>query len=306
MSTDLHPSDAAAKHAIDLRLDTIDRALLGLLPRRERIELVAQIETKLHESAANSPADGTPEAAHDLPLRPEGAIDSASSAPPSYSPLSPDRRFLAHRRPRSRLAVSSGILGMVALALLAALPIMYVVVSAIMTDEILTISLFGGHIAAVLFGGLLAVAMGIAALVVLNRHNGRLVGHGWAIAGLCTGPLPVFVGGLAATFLAYELWPSVTVTPAYSTASIAPSPPVAGSPYGGLEAGGYPVPATPVAAPPASFAAPSANPGFDPSASYSAPHAPVVCPEQPPAPPTADTPPPAETTPAPAAATAVR
>lgn len=231
MSTNLNPHGDAAKYAIDLRLDTIDRALLGLLPRHARIELVAQIETKIRESAANLPVDDVlNEIAQDRAVRQEDAMDSAVAQPATYSH---QRRFSPRRRPRSRLALSSGILGIVALALLIALPFMYLIVSMLNGDEWLTVSLLGGHVGAVLLGGLLAVALGIAALVVLNRHGGRLVGHGWAITGLCTGPLPMFAGGLVALVVGSQLWGNISVTPAYSTSpTVPPSGPIAANPYG--------------------------------------------------------------------------
>lgn len=284
MSTNLNMHSAAANHAIDSRLDAIDRALLGLLSRHERIELVAQIETRLRESATNLPVDADPVATeHDGRDQTEDAMASAASRPVSYSS---ERRFLPRRRPRSRLAVSSGILGIVALALLVAWPFMYLIVSLLDTDEWLTVSFLGGHIGAVLFSGLLAVALGIAGLVVLNRHNDRLVGHGWAITGLCTGPLPLFAGGLVALLLAAQLKTAVTVTPAYAVAPTAiPPGPIATNPYGD------PALAPPGAMPSPMMPAPAGS-GVTPYAlapNYSEPDVPTISLEQPPAP---DAPPP--------------
>ena len=62
--------------------------------------------------------------------------------------------------------------------------------------EIVAYSLLGIHVLAVAVGGLVALVMGIAGLVSLARRKGHLVGHGWAITGLCTAPLPTLVGGL--------------------------------------------------------------------------------------------------------------
>lgn len=279
MSTDLNAPHDAAKHAIDLRLDTIDRALLGWLPRHERIEIVGQIETKLRESASDSTAGGVlDDIARDRADRHEERLDSAGDRSAVYLR---ERPFSARRRPRSRLALTSGILGIIALTALAALPVTYVVVSTIIDDTALQVSLLGGHLATVLLGGLLAVALGIAALVLLNRRGARLVGHGWAITGLCTGPLPLFAGGLAALVVGLELWGSATVAPVDSTAPVSsPSGTIATNPYAGpptarVPSEGYPIGAYP--APPI-----PGNP-YDPH-SYATPSPPNASPEQPPAP----------------------
>jgi len=107
---------------------------------------------------------------------------------------------------RSRLAISAGILGALALALLLAIPVTYIAVE-VMGDvlgEFISIGLLGVHSVAVSIGGLAAVGLGIAALVSLRRHKENLVGHGWAIAGLCTGPLPMLLGFAAVLFLVLQ------------------------------------------------------------------------------------------------------
>lgn len=293
MSTNANPTDTA-RHTIDLRLDAIDRALLGLLPRHDRLELVAQIETKLKESTAN------PEAALDLPHQP-GNIESELSGPTTHSPHLRDPRFFPRRRPRSRVAVSSGVLGIVAMALLATLPFIYLLTSMLNMDGSFAGFFLCGQLAAVALCGLLAIVLGIAGLVVLSRHGERLVGHGWAITGLCTGPLPLFAGGLVALAIGYELWGSVTVTPAYSTVSVSPpSPPVAASPYDRAVPECYPVPAAPVMSSPTVLPQTTISPNFEPN--YSASPTPVSTAERssvpPSVPPTPDIQPPAEAPPA--------
>ena len=107
------------------------------------------------------------------------------------APVAPKRR--------SRLALSSGILGIIALVMLFAIPITYLFVATIgdsFDSVVVPYSLLGIHILTVAVGGLVALVMGIAGLVSLGRRKGRLVGHGWAITGLCTAPLPTIVGGL--------------------------------------------------------------------------------------------------------------
>jgi hypothetical protein len=71
--------------------------------------------------------------------------------------------------------------------------------------EVVSISLIGAHLMAVAIGGMTAVGLGIAALVSLRRRKGNLDGHGWAIAGLCAGPVPMLVGGLAMVIGGWQL-----------------------------------------------------------------------------------------------------
>ncbi|MGH7139632.1 MAG: hypothetical protein ACREHD_28160 [Pirellulales bacterium] len=268
---------SGAQQSFDLRLDAIDRALLGLLPRHDRIEFVAQIETKLREFAeANPPLAAEPgEARPDHSDRFDDVVEAAACSAGVRRPALARRTF-SRRRTRSRLAVSSGVLGMVALALLAALPIVYFIVSMLDESGSATVWLIGGHVTALAMGGLLAVALGIAALVVLNRHGGRLVGHGWAVTGLCTGPLPVFVGGLVALLMGVQLLAERSSTigytaaaPVYSQASGYPAPPTATPPNAGMNPYAGTVPPGPVAA---SYGdAPSSLSGFAPPAPTTSP-----------------------------------
>ena len=182
-ATDTKPSTAGPL-GMEQRLDALDRALLGILPRSERLALVAQVETRVRELAdGNTAAQSTLETA----LEPEIVASAVSTRASTSEP-----------KRRSRLALSSGILGIVALVLLFAMPITYFVVALVGESfgELVSIGLLGMHVLTVAIGGLVALFLGIAGLVSLSRRKGRLVGHGWAITGLCTAPLPTLVGGL--------------------------------------------------------------------------------------------------------------
>lgn len=190
---------------IDQRLDALDRALLGLLPRGERLALVADVEARAREACEGNPA----------------AL--AELAEPVEHSLAADAQ--AVRRPRlgrrSRLALTAGVVGIVALGLLLFLPITYTVALTIADGigEVATMILLMGNIVLVAVGGTLAVLLGLTALVRLSRRRSNQRGHGWAITGLCTGPLPMLAGGLAMlTFglpLMGELTGFVQATPAY-------------------------------------------------------------------------------------------
>ena len=52
MSTTHAMPSSAVQQMIDSRLDAVDRALMGLLPRNDRLETVAQVEKRIRELAA--------------------------------------------------------------------------------------------------------------------------------------------------------------------------------------------------------------------------------------------------------------
>jgi len=182
-TTDSRPS-AAAQPLMEQRLDALDRALLGILPRSERLAIVTQVETRVRElTDGNTAAESIAASAMEPEVISDAVIRRTTAAVPKR---------------RSRLALSSGILGIVALAMLFAMPITYFLVAFIGEDfgEFISIGLLSIHVLTVAIGGLVALIMGIAGLISLSRRKGRLVGHGWAITGLCTAPLPTLVGGL--------------------------------------------------------------------------------------------------------------
>jgi len=207
-------SHAAVQQLIEQRLDVIDRALLGLLPRQDRLAAIAHIETRLHEVAAASPA-----LAASQPAPPQGpaltdaaysnmAMETLAFLPnPHFTGSGPGGMVPATPKKWSRLALSAGVLGILSLVLLLAVPVTYFTLEMLseVLGEVVAIVLMGTHAVTVAIGGIAAVALGIAALVSLNRRREQLVGHGWAIAGLCTGPLPMLMGGAAVLVLGLQV-----------------------------------------------------------------------------------------------------
>ncbi|HWB08033.1 MAG TPA: hypothetical protein VG826_02225 [Pirellulales bacterium] len=276
MSTSSTVPKGDVQQFIDQRLDAIDRALLGLLPRQDRLSIVTQVETRLRELTESKGADTAAET-HEPNLR-ESATQADvrfdSRAEKVWAGLRPRRSATGRRgrrahRKLSRLAVSSGVLGIVALALLFAFPISYLAVSYVGVMDVAAEVLLGTHVAAVALGGTLAVALSIAGLVSLQRARGEVAGHGWAITGLSTGPLPMFVGGLIVLVVGLQLLaadpssaPQVTTTSVPVTvpppAYCASAPPCAAPgpmPVATVVPSGYPDPVlSPVAGYPGSAA----------------------------------------------------
>jgi hypothetical protein len=248
---------SSSEHVIEQRLDALDRALLGLLPRSERLAMVAQVESRVRELTSSDP---------------DAQSISATAAETDVVAGAVSRRAsTAGPKRRSRLALSSGILGITALTMLFAMPITYLFVMTIGEElgEMVSISLLSIHVLAVAVGGLVALVMGISGLVSLARRKGQMVGHGWAITGLCTAPLPMVIGGMMVLVTGLSLFAvqSISVqsgTPVNvvsSSSSYYPSPATCGPP---VAANCAPASATPSGLPVPLCAAPTfCAPGND-------------------------------------------
>jgi hypothetical protein len=202
---------ATTQELIDQRLDALDRALLGLLPRSERLALVLDVEARIQTFLESHPS---------LPEHSVTAAEELRIAPAAETRRIPQRR-------RSTLAITAGVLGIVALVLLFLAPITLMLIAVLdeALDGMIAESLLAGNIAAVALGGAIAVGLGITALVKLNRSPNRLRGHGWAITGLCTGSLPMLLGGFG---ILAALLPMVSITTTASPNPVMPSPGEAG------------------------------------------------------------------------------
>ena len=221
MSTANTTTHTDVPQLIEQRLDAIDQALVGLLPRQDRLATVAHIESRIRELAATNTAN-LPATTRIL-ARPELAFSNLANQTSTFQPhpqffgMAPGGWAPASVKKRSRLAISAGVLGILALMLLISTPVTYFIVEMLaeVLGEIGAIALMAVHGVAITFGGLAAVGLGICAIVVLRRRRDQLAGHGWAIAGLCTGALPMMLGctalllvglqfGLGAIMTAFE------------------------------------------------------------------------------------------------------
>lgn len=177
---------------LDRRLDALDRALMGLVPRSERIELVAGVEKRFREKQETEPA-----LLETLATSQAGETTESLAAPAGAA-----HETAGGKRRRSRLALTSGILGIVAVSLMLMLPITYVVIATMaeMMGEVPAIALIMLNVFSVAGTGALAGFLSLAAIVSISRSKKKKRGMGWAITGLCTSPLPVLVGLLAIVF----------------------------------------------------------------------------------------------------------
>lgn len=212
MSTENVASHSDLQGIIDQRLDQLDRALLGLLPRSERLAIMAQVELQVRNQG-----DGNPR---------------LSMEPATTPVLTTTEERATTRGKRSRMALTAGVLGIVAIVLMLASPVGFVLLSVVSDafDETFAMMLFVGGIALLATTGALAVTLGITALVRLARSQSPRLGHGWAITGLCTGPLPMLFGGVGLLMLGSQVTGYVSSQPA-SYVSPPSSVTVSSSPY---------------------------------------------------------------------------
>jgi hypothetical protein len=198
---------------IDRRLDEIDRALLGLLPRAERLAVVASVEARVQALGEDAPiAELVRDVAVELP--------GATTAPFN-------RRSGARR---SRLAFTAGVLGIITVAALIISPILFIGLSMVaeIVGETAAIALMGMFTLLLCLGGGFAVCGGGASLFRLAGRGQTNTGMGWAITGLCTGAVPMLIGVVSLLALGGQM---VESQASAVTWSASPAGPVAGQVY---------------------------------------------------------------------------
>jgi hypothetical protein len=185
---------------IETRLDTIDRMLLGRVPRQDRLAIVREVESQIYDLLQDSEARELnredvlavlgrldppeaympEEAAGDAagwsdPVRPRAASSSAMTFRPRV------------RKDSSRMGLLGGILGIVAFFMVVLAPIPYGI-GTLLESEFVMIFGWGAE-------ALLAFALAVSAIVLAICARMRGV---WAIVGVVSGALSllcVFVGG---------------------------------------------------------------------------------------------------------------
>jgi hypothetical protein len=168
---------------IDSRLDTIDRMLLGRTSRQDRLAIVREVESQIHELLQASDAD-------ELTREDVLAVLARLDPPEAYIPDEIEGQRVSQRATiptRGQRAVSTsyykigraaGILGLSALALVLLLPIEFLLAVALNTQVAVEI-LFLGTLLAISIAGTLGFTFGIIA-----RKSGP-----WALVGVVTSSL---------------------------------------------------------------------------------------------------------------------
>lgn len=191
MSTETTTTVSGNPTWMNQRLELLERALLGVVPREERLERVAELEARFQTLLEKEPTLGN--------AAPEQEVALGSNGNVSYSAESSATRtqVLASRggRKRSRLALSAGVMGIASLILLLTSPVLYTMFALFAQSmEFVAITLIIGLVLSIAGLGLSAVVFGIVSLVKVARSQGKMTGRGWAITGICTGPMPMLAG----------------------------------------------------------------------------------------------------------------
>lgn len=180
---------------IDARLDTIDRMLLGRVPRADRLAIVREVESQIFELLHGQ---GEPEElSRDEVLAVLGRLDPPEAyLPEEWQDASgpvrvPSARVSAPARPSSsRAGKASFIVGLATLALVALSP-MIVIGAEFTGSKEVTIFLWLGTVGTVIVGGFTAI--GLAVFSRLREFG--------AVFGLVTGIFSVLAAIAGGIFL---------------------------------------------------------------------------------------------------------
>ncbi len=165
---------------VDSRLDTIDRMLMGRVPRQDRLSIVREVESQVFELLQEG--DGG-----DLGREDVLAVLARLDPPEAYlpeetevQPMSPRRASRPDapqpaRKGDPKVAKVSGIIGLATLAVVLLSPVDYLLAIAFQSEALLLI----------LGGGTLFLALGGSLLAMLTAAYSRL-GSVWAVVGLVT------------------------------------------------------------------------------------------------------------------------
>jgi hypothetical protein len=188
---------------IDFRLDTIDRVLLGRVPREDRLAIVREVESQIHELLAGRDPDtlGREDVLAVLGrLDPPEAYLPDEAGEPRPAPVRRIAAPSAFPTPTARSPARfgegnlGGILGLSALGLVLLTPVFYVIAALSESEILVFVALFGIAI--------LGVAGGISGLVlsIRGRHQGA-----WPILGIVAGAIALTLSLLGAFFVLLEL-----------------------------------------------------------------------------------------------------
>jgi hypothetical protein len=186
---------------VDARLDTIDRMLLGRLPRADRLSVARDVEGQIFDLLANRPG-------HELDREDVLTVLTQLDPPEAYIPeeggyeaaavLLPAASTSLARRPQTsdvtsgekKRATIIGILGLVLLGVVVLWPAVYILAA---------LGSFGeGAIIGLLALSLIMFVAAIPTLVlsILWRRGGA-----WATVGIIAGALGLVVGALSAVIV---------------------------------------------------------------------------------------------------------
>ncbi len=187
----------ALETLIDSRLDTIDRMLVGRVPRQDRLAIVREVESQIYDLLQEGEhGERSRESVLAVLARldpPEAYLPDESTLEPASAGLSVSARTRVAPQPEERnlhTGRASGIFGLIAIVLLALSPIPYLL-GTVFESEIVILFGWGAEILAVLAVGILGIVLGIYA-----RFKGA-----WAIVGVVASALSIVTALIASAMM---------------------------------------------------------------------------------------------------------
>ncbi len=209
MSTvDMLQVSSSLQTLVNARLDAIDRMLLGRVSRQERLDVVGEVEGRIHELLHERCGAGVEPSREDVlavlaRLDPPEAYlpehDDAGRAnlePRERSPALATASNSSRAADRTRIAWYSGLLGVASLGMVP-LIIATILAAPALNSVLLVCSGWLGGTLIMFGGGLASVAFAI---------HSRLITH-WALIGAITGTISIMLSIASSVFLLIELLP---------------------------------------------------------------------------------------------------
>jgi hypothetical protein len=198
----------ATQSLIDARLDTIDRMLLGRVPRADRLGIVREVESQVHELlAAHDPETLTRDDVLDVLRRldpPEAYLpdnqDEGTRPQGRVGVGLPREPAVASRPSRVKEGRLGGIFGLVSLGLVLLGPLVYLL-AALTENEFVLIAMLSGL-------ALVGFACAVAGLVlsIRGRRGGVM-----PVLGMISAPLALLAWVPGGMLLVFELLGSVVM-----------------------------------------------------------------------------------------------
>jgi hypothetical protein len=187
----------ALQGLVDARLDTIDRMLMGRMPRQERLAIVRDVESQVfellhHREAAELTRDDVLAVLARLDPPEAYLPDDTWTVPSPVRPAARPSVTVGGPANVRKTATAAGILGIISLILALLTPLTFLLAE-LTESEIMFLILFGGHIAVALAAGAVAVVLSVWAKFK----------ELWAVVGLVTGSLGIALALAAGAFVLF-------------------------------------------------------------------------------------------------------
>jgi len=181
------PISDSLQMLVDSRLDTIDRMLLGRVSRQDRLAIVREVESQIHELLYDRGSD-------ELTREDVLAVLARLDPPEAYIPDTLEGDLVGVRKSvpthvqqarvidNAKMGRTSGILGLSALALILFLPIIYMLGWALKSESVL-----------IFLGVLNLLLMFIVSVVALTLGLVARRSGPWALVGIVTSVLAFFL-----------------------------------------------------------------------------------------------------------------